>query len=96
MEAQGNRLKCVEHGVIKASRTIPLSECLHKLGTGISGFIERSKPDAVAIEGVFFCKNVKTVLMLGEARGVVIAACAASGLPVFSVNLRLFKKYSTR
>jgi len=92
VEALGNRLKCIEHGVIKAPRTIPLSECLHKLGTGIAGFIERSKPDAVAIEGVFFCKNVKTVLMLGEARGVVIAACAARGIPVYEYAPRRVKQ----
>jgi len=54
--------------------------------------IERSRPSAVAIEGVFFCKNVKTVLMLGEARGAVITACVAQGVPVYEYAPRLVKR----
>lgn len=54
--------------------------------------IDRTRPDAAAIEGVFFCKNIKTVLMLGEARGVVIAACAVRGIPVYEYAPRRVKQ----
>lgn len=52
----------------------------------------RGKPDAVALEGGFFCKNVKTAVILGEARGVVIAACAGAGVPVYEYSPRRVKQ----
>ncbi|MGQ9660780.1 MAG: crossover junction endodeoxyribonuclease RuvC, partial [Kiritimatiellia bacterium] len=45
-----------------------------------------------AIEGGFYCKNVRTALLLGEARGVAIAACAAHGLPVYEYAPRRVKQ----
>ena len=54
--------------------------------------IDRTRPEAAAIEGIFFCKNIKTVMMLGEARGVVIAACAVKGVPVYEYAPRRVKQ----
>lgn len=92
VDCEGSRLKAVEYGTIKAPRTLSLSECLHKINSGIAGVIERLQPAAVAIEGVFFCKNVKTTLMLGEARGAVITACAVNGVPVYEYAPRRVKQ----
>ena len=92
VDGVGSRLKVVEYGTIKSPRTSSLSECLLKLHTGIVDIIERSKPSAVAIEGVFFSRNVKTTLMLGEARGAVIAASAAHGIPVYEYAPRRVKQ----
>lgn len=92
VEGKGNRFSVVEYGTIKNPRTVPLSGAIEKLGRAIGEIIDRSKPDAVSIEGVFFCKNVKTTLMLGEARGVVIAACAARGVPVYEYAPRRVKQ----
>ena len=82
----------LEYGPVKASRTLSLSGCLQNLYSAVTEVIGRTKPDAAAIEGVFFCKNIKTVLMLGEARGVVIAACAAHGVPVYEYAPRRVKQ----
>lgn len=92
VEVKGSRFSVVEFGVIKAPRTFSLSECLQKLNSGITEIIERTKPQAVAVEGVFFCKNVKTILILGEARGVVIAACSVHGIPVYEYAPRRVKQ----
>jgi len=46
----------------------------------------------VAIEGVFFCKNPKTAVILGEARGAVIAACTIAGLPMHEYAPRRVKQ----
>jgi crossover junction endodeoxyribonuclease RuvC len=48
-------------------------------------------PDAAAIEGVFFAKNVKTMMILSHARGVMIAQCARLCLPVFEYEPRRVK-----
>jgi crossover junction endodeoxyribonuclease RuvC len=54
--------------------------------------LARTAPQAAAIEGIFYCKNVRTAVVLGEARGVVIAACAAAGVPVFEYEPRRMKQ----
>ncbi len=92
VDCEGSRLKAVEYGAIKAPRTLSLSECLHKINTGVTGVIERLSPAAVAIEGVFFSKNVKTTLMLGEARGAVITACTIKSIPVYEYAPRSVKQ----
>ena len=71
---------------------MPLSACLLNLHKGIVDLIVRTQPGAVAIEGVFFSRNVKTSVTLGEARGVVIAACAAAGMPVYEYSPRRVKQ----
>ena len=45
-----------------------------------------------AIEGILYSRNVKTAVALGHARGVVIAACAAAGVPVYEYAPRRVKQ----
>jgi len=82
----------IEHGALKSPKKAPLSECLARLDTGIREIIERTSPDAASIEGIFFCRNVKTAVRLGEARGVALAAGAASGVPVYEYAPRRVKQ----
>ena len=56
------------------------------------GIIAQTKPEAAAIEGIFFCKNARTALVLGQARGVALLACTAAGLPVFEHEPRRVKQ----
>lgn len=92
VEAGGSKLSAVECGALKTPAGKPLSECLRRLSRGITDVIERTGPEAAAIEGVFFCKNVKTAVTLGETRGAAIAACAAHGLPVYEYSPRKVKQ----
>ena len=92
VEAVGNRLSCVECGFLKTSRQWPHSQCLLRIAEGLDDIIRRTRPQEVAIEGAFFCKNVKTAMVLGEARGVAIAACARHGIPVYEYAPRLVKQ----
>jgi len=92
VEARGSRLASVEHGALKVPAKAPLSECLGRLDSGIRDVIERTRPDAAAIEGIFFCRNVKTAVRLGEARGAVIAACTVCGVPLYEYAPRRVKQ----
>src|SRR5262245_60006931 len=67
-------------GTIKTPAKAPHTECLRRLDAGITDLIEEHSPDAIAIEGVFYCKNVRTAITLGQARGVVLAAAARAGI----------------
>ena len=90
--AAGSRMAAVEYGALRASARIPVSECLTRLSRGIADIIERTRPEAAAIEGAFFSKNANTAMVLGQARGVVIAACALRGIPVYEYAPRRVKQ----
>jgi len=92
VDAAGSRISAIEYGLLKTADKEPLSVCLKQLHRGLTGIIEKHQPTCVAIEGIFFCKNVKTAVILGEARGAAIAACAAHDLPVYEYAPRRVKQ----
>jgi len=92
VEERGSSLAAVEYGTISTPARKPVSECLRRLNEELSEVIERLHPEQVAIEGVFYCKNARTAVTLGEARGVVIAVSAKAGLPVFEYPPRRVKQ----
>ena len=92
VEMTGNRLSAVDYETVKVSSKASLSECLRSLHNAIDAAIERTHPDAAAIEGVFYCKNFKTAFVLGEARGVAIHACACRKLEVYEYAPRKVKQ----
>jgi len=84
-------MAAMDYGLVVNRRTLAHSGCLGRLHEGVSQFIEKYKPAAAALEGVFFCRNARTALALGEARGAVMAAASAAGLPVYEYSPRRVK-----
>jgi crossover junction endodeoxyribonuclease RuvC len=72
----------VECGVVRTDARAPLPERLRDIHLGIAEVIERARPAALAVEGVFYSKNARSALILGHARGAVLLAAALKGLPV--------------
>jgi crossover junction endodeoxyribonuclease RuvC len=90
---QNNHQFCpVYYGTIPNPAKRRHSDCLHTIYTGVTDLIARTDPHAVAVEGIFYCKNVKTAVILGQARGTVLAAAAAAGLPVYEYSPRRVKQ----
>ena len=89
---RGSSLKALWHGTVHVPSQRPLSDCLKMLHDQVNECLAAMTPAAVAIEGIFFCKFAKTALLLGHARGVVIACCAAAGLPVYEYEPRRVKQ----
>ena len=75
----GRLLEC---GVIRFSAKSPLPRRLHELHDHINALIARHRPTALALEDVFYQKNVRTTLVLGHARGVILLAAQAAGLTI--------------
>jgi crossover junction endodeoxyribonuclease RuvC len=69
-------------GVIRCKRQAPLSERLVTIHTELTAVIGQHNPDAMAVEDLFNAKNARSSLILGHARGVILLAGAAAGLPV--------------
>ena len=83
IDKEGNRLIHVDNGAIftDSQKDFPLR--LQRIYRGLTEVIERFRPDAVAVENIFFATNVQSALKLGQARGAAIVAGVNAGLPVF-------------
>lgn len=92
VEARGARFTAIEYGTIPFPDRLPHSSCLRGLYSGIVELLRRTPVQVAAIEGVFFSRNLKTTLILGEARGAVIAACASVGIPIYEYAPRSVKQ----
>ena len=92
IEARGNGLRALAYGCIRNRPKAPHSACLENIFTSITDLIEEHKPDCAAIEGAFFAKNARTAMVLGQARGAAIAACARKGLPISEHSPRKVKQ----
>ena len=91
LDAAGSRMTPVYYGIIKNPQGRPLSACLLFLQDEIEKLIREHEPQAVAIEGIFYAKNVKTMMILSHARGAIIAQCTRMGLPVYEYEPRRVK-----
>jgi crossover junction endodeoxyribonuclease RuvC len=92
IEAHGNRLIHVADGVVHAPTRTALAERLVELFRQLNAVLEEYRPDAAAVEETFVNKNPASTLKLGVARGVVLLAPAARGIPVFEYSANLIKK----
>lgn len=76
------QMQLVECGVIRTRAREPLAVRLEEIFDGISSVIRRHAPTAVALEDVFYARNVRTTVALGHARGVIMLAAQRAGLGV--------------
>ena len=90
-----NTISLVEMGVLKLSSKDDHSERLHLIFKKTDSLIKLHRPLAVAIEAPFFGKNVQSMLKLGRAQGVAIAAAMANGLQATEYAPRKIKQSVT-
>ena len=83
IEADGSSMKYIDCRPVKNPAAWTLSACLLNLSNTLEAYLAEFTPDEVAVEGIFFCKNAKTALLLGHARGTLISVCAKAALPVY-------------
>ena len=69
----------VECGVIRTRARDPLPARLREIYEGVQELIARHQPDALSVEDVFYARNVRTTVVLGHARGVILLAGRAGG-----------------
>ncbi len=92
IRVEGSRLAHVANGQITTDPKASLAERLAALQALLADVIAAHHPDRAAAEEVFVNKNPQSTLKLAQARGAVLAACGAVGLPVTEHAARLVKK----
>lgn len=95
IESNGSAIKLLSLGVIKLGHLDDHMLKLKKIFEQTSGLIDQYKPDELAAEAPFFGKNVQSMLKLGRAQGVAIAAALSHSVPVFEYSPRKIKQSIT-
>jgi len=75
--------KCIAYGCITTSKDTPAPLRLNHIDDDINEIIKKYKPNYVAIEQLFFYKNITTAMSVAQARGVLISAVARQKIPIF-------------
>lgn len=83
VEQRGNHFSVCDYGAITTDKGMEMQDRLKHIYCQLMDIIQDQQPDVVSIEELFFNKNTKTALLVGQARGVIILACANSGLRIY-------------
>ena len=92
VEKKNNIITCVNAGAISSAGKIPFYERIHKIFQSMVEIMEHYRPEEMAIEDIFFAKNVKSSLKLGHARGAALIAAVNCGVKVFEYTPLEIKK----
>lgn len=92
VEKQRSGIHHIMHGEIKMAKAASRSSCMVMIYDNLLEVITRSSPDMVAIEDIFYGKNVKSLIRQGEARGVAILACSHRHIPIYEYTPLEIKK----
>ncbi|MDQ3943215.1 MAG: crossover junction endodeoxyribonuclease RuvC [Actinomycetota bacterium] len=79
----GNRLRYVQHGAVRTPPAWEMPRRLSRLFDGVTELVRGYRPEAVAVEELFFNTNVTTAITVGQARGVALLAAYRAGIEVF-------------
>ncbi len=86
VERQGSRVVHIVHGTLRPPRGGTLPDRLAFLHRELARILEEHRPEFAVIERIFAGRSIRAALVLGQARGVALAAIAATGIPISEVS----------
>lgn len=92
LEDRGGRIAVLEYGIIRNRGGDPLPLRLAKIHTDLSALMETYRPAHMALESIFHAKFARSALILGHARGAIMVAAHAAGIPVAEYAPSLVKR----
>ena len=95
IEKIAGRVEALDFGVISTRPKVPAEERLLEISKNISELLEIHRPEIVAVELLFFCKNQTTAIAVAQSRGVVLAEAARFGSAVFELTPLQIKMAAT-
>jgi crossover junction endodeoxyribonuclease RuvC len=91
VESQAQTFSTLTGGVISTAADVPVERRLAAIASHLCDLLDEHQPDALAIEEVFFGRNVRSAIAVGQARGAVLAAAGARDVPCFSYTPQAVK-----
>ena len=86
VQSERNRLRCIDCGHISSRGSEPFYQRIHTIFEQMVSLMGRFQPEQMAIEDMFYAKNVKSSLKLGHARGAVLIAAVHCGVEIFEYS----------
>lgn len=83
IKKEKNKLTAIDYGIISTPAKTGLIFRLKLISSDLRSIIKKYRPDAMAVEKLFFCKNVKTALDVGHCRGVMLLEAVNGDLPLY-------------
>lgn len=83
VEYKNNSFSPLRYGAITTDAEMDFNERLEVIFDDLNEIIEAFKPEAMAIEKLYFATNQKTAIMVAEARGVILLSAKRKGLPIY-------------
>lgn len=80
------------HGTIACPRDWERSRCLARISQTLLDLLLEHGPEVCVVEGLFYAQNLKTAIIMGEARGAALAAVAESGIEIYEIATRKVKQ----
>lgn len=87
-----SKVEILDCGIIANSPKMPHSECVRRLSGGIRDLISTFHPDFASMEEPFVGRNAATAIILGMARGAILASLAENGLQTYTYSPKSAKK----
>ena len=91
LELKKNKINLLAYGLIKSDTKEKLPKRLNYIFEEMNKILDKFMPDVLAIEDAFYSKNVKSAMILGQARGSIILAAAQANIPVYEFAPRKVK-----
>jgi crossover junction endodeoxyribonuclease RuvC len=91
VKVEGNRMVALDGGVVETDSGLPMERRLERIHEGVRELLVWHEPKALAIEEVFFGKNVQTAMTVGRASGVAMLAAAQAGVDCFAYTPQAIK-----
>lgn len=91
VDGEGNRYRCVKSGRVAPPGRFDLPHRLHAIAERVGELMNEHAPDCVAVEEAFFHESVRSTLVLGHVRGVLLVAAIARGIPLAEYSPREIK-----
>lgn len=83
IEQKNKKIKCVDYGCIETSRILSDPQRLHIINKELKKIIKTFAPNVLAVENVFFFKNLKTAFPVSQAKGVILLTAEQKKVPVY-------------
>jgi crossover junction endodeoxyribonuclease RuvC len=91
IQTEGDEIAAIDYGVISTPSNETTADRLKTIYSELSAIMDRYRPAEVAIEN-FIAKNLRTALIVGQARGVAVLVAAQHGLPVYDYTPLMVKQ----
>jgi len=92
LEKDNNKVTCIDYGHIRSTAKIPFYERVHKIFLAMVEIMNHYHPHDMAIEDIFYAKNIQSSFKLGHARAAVLIAAVQCGVQIFEYTPLQIKK----